>query len=159
MKQFLSFLAFVLVSACASTPVYGPADSPTALGYSSQPIEDHRFRVSYSDSDLQRARNFVLLRAAEITLDDGQDWFEITNGYAEAEPETRPRSSVSIGGSSGSRGHSSVGVGIGIGFPIGGGHAVVTEVLEIVTRSGEKPDEPNAYDARSVIESLSEPVG
>ncbi|MGH1421715.1 MAG: CC0125/CC1285 family lipoprotein [Hyphomonas sp.] len=155
MKQIALFFVFVMVAACASAPVYGPAESASALGYKSQPIEDHRFRVSYSDSDPERARNFALLRAAEVTLEDGQDWFEITHGYAEADPEMKPRSSVSIGGSSGSRGHSSVGVGIGIGFPIGGGQAVVTEVLEIVTRAGEKPDEPNAYDARSVIENLS----
>lgn len=154
MKQIIVTLAFVALGACASTPVYGPADSPSALGYSSQAIEDHRFRVSYADSDRARARDLVLLRAAEITLDDGRNWFEITNGYTEADTERRPRSSVSIGGSSGSRGHSSVGVGLGIGFPIGGAHAVVTEVLEIVTGAGAKPDTPNAYDARSVAANL-----
>ena len=44
-----------------------------------------------------------------------------------------------------------VGVGVGIGFPLGGGSGpAVTEVLEILTGTGEKPDRPNAYDARSV---------
>lgn len=159
MKHFVSASLILVLAACASTPVYGPAESHSDFGYNSLSIEDHRFQVSYTDSDPQRARNFALLRAAEITLEDGREWFEITNGYSEVEPEVRPSSSISIGGSSGSRGHSSVGVGIGIGFPIGGGHSAVTEVLEIVTGTGAKPDTPHAYDARSVIDNLSAPDG
>ena len=56
------------------------------------------------------------------------------------------------GSRTGSYGRSSVGVGVGIGFPLGGtsSSGKVTEVLEIKVGSGEKPDRPNVYDARSV---------
>ncbi|HCX09405.1 MAG TPA: hypothetical protein DHU81_03405 [Hyphomonas sp.] len=122
------------------------------MGYSSQQIETGRYQVSYTDSSPSKARDRALLRAAELTLLEGSDWFEITSSFAERSEDSRSGgSSVSIGGSSGSRGHSSVGVGVGIGIPLGGGNSgSVTEVLEIVTGKGDKPDRPSVYDARSV---------
>ena len=86
-------------------------------------------------------------------MERGAEWFEVTSSYSSDESvgDRAPRSSVTIGGSSGSYGRSSVGVGVGIGFPIGGSSGgKVTEVLEILIGSGEKPDRPNVYDARSV---------
>ena len=151
MKRLLMCSALVLVAACASTSSYGPAAKSGAMGYESLQIEADRFRVSYTDSDPARARDRALLRAAEVTMEQGRDWFEITNSYAsdESAGPSGPRSSVSIGGSSGSYG-SGMGVGVGIGLPLGGSGAKVTEVLEILIGSGDKPDRPDVYDARSV---------
>ena len=153
MKRLLMCSAIVLVAACASTSSYGPATKSGAMGYESLQIETDRFRVSYTDSDAARARDRALLRAAEVTMENGKDWFEITSSYTSDEsPGTGgSRTSVSIGGASGSYGRSSsVGVGVGIGFPLGDSGAKVTEVLEIIIGAGEKPDRPNVYDARSV---------
>ena len=153
MKRLLMCSAFVLVAACASTSAYGPAAKSGAMGYESLQIENNRFRVSYTDTDAAKARDRALLRAAEVTLEQGAEWFEVTSSYSSDESvgDRAPRSSVTIGGSSGSYGRSSVGVGVGIGFPIGGSSSgKVTEVLEILVGSGEKPDRPNVYDARSV---------
>ena len=151
MKHVLMTTAFVLVAACASTSAYGPAAKSGAMGYESLQIEENRFRVSYTDSDASKARDRALLRAAEVTMEHGGAWFEITSSYTSDEStRTGSRSSVSIGGSSGSYG-SGVGVGVGIGFPIGGSSSgKVTEVLEILIGTGEKPDRPNVYDARAV---------
>ncbi len=160
MKTPSLFLALILVAGCASTAPYGPASRDGAMGYSSQVIETGRHRISYTDKDAGRARDLALLRAAEITLQDGKDWFEITSSYTEDE-SVRGRSgggtSVSVGGSSGSYG-SGVGVGVGIALPLGGSSAPVTEVLEIVTGSGPKPDRPTVYDARSVDINLRSSV-
>jgi hypothetical protein len=79
MKHILLIPALAVMAACATTPVYGPAKSERAEGYLSQQIETGRHRVSYTDKDPIRARNMALLRAAEITLSEGKDWFEITN--------------------------------------------------------------------------------
>lgn len=156
MKHIIIASALVITAACASTTPYGPASKPGAEGYDTQQIEDGRFRVSYTSRDAATARNGALLRAAEKTLETGSDWFEITNNYVDqAEFDRRSGgSSVSVGGSSGSYG-SGVGVGVGIGLPLGGGSSArMTEVLEIVTGKGEKPDRADAYDARSVQLSL-----
>ena len=154
MKRLLMCSAIVLVAACASTPAYGPAAKSGAMGYESLQIENNRFRVAYTDTEAAKARDKALLRAAEVTLEQGAEWFEITSSYTSDESvgDRAPRSSISIGGSSGSYGRSSVGVGVGIGFPLGGSSSggKVTEVLEILVGSGEKPDRPNVYDARSV---------
>jgi hypothetical protein len=148
MKPYAILLAAGLLAACTSNAVYGPASKSGAMGYSSQQIETGRYQVSYTDSSPSKARDRALLRAAELTLLEGSDWFEITSSFAERSEDSRSGgSSVSIGGSSGSRGHSSVGIGI----PLGGGNSgSVTEVLEIVTGKGDKPDRPSVYDARSV---------
>ena len=152
MKPYAILLAAGLLAACTSNAAYGPASKSGAMGYSSQQIETGRYQVSYTDSSPSKARDRALLRAAELTLLEGSDWFEITSSFAERSEDSRSGgSSVSIGGSSGSRGHSSVGGGVGIGIPLGGGNSgSVTEVLEIVTGKGDKPDRPSVYDARSV---------
>ena len=138
MKPYAILLAAGLLAACTSNAAYGPASKSGAMGYSSQQIETGRYQVSYTDSSPSKARD--------------RAWFEITSSFAERSEDSRSGgSSVSIGGSSGSRGHSSVGVGVGIGIPLGGGNSgSVTEVLEIVTGKGDKPDRPSVYDARSV---------
>jgi hypothetical protein len=64
------------------------------------------------------------------------------------------RPSVSIGGGS-SRygGYSASGVGVGLGLNFSGPSPTSTS-LEIVMGRGQKPDRPNAYDARSVQASI-----
>lgn len=155
MKQILVLSAFAVLAACASSPAYGPAKSASAMGYTSQQIEAGRYLVSYTDGDPVRARNMALLRASELTLAEGKDWFEITNESADVAQRRSGGSSVSVGGSAGSGGYSGVGVGVGIGFPLGGSSAgKATHTLEIVTGTGAKPDRPEAYDARSVDMNL-----
>ncbi len=152
MKHVVFLLLALALAACASTATYGPSSSPGGLGYSSQQIETGRHVVSFTDADASRARNLALLRAAEITLAEGRDWFEVTNAYAEAASTGRSGGpTISVGGGVGSGGSSSVGLGVGLGFPLGASSSGrVTETIEIVTGAGPKPDRPNAYDARSV---------
>lgn len=126
------------------------------MGYTTQQLETGRHRVSFTDNDAVRARNMALLRAAEITLLEGKDWFEVTSEYADTSGARSGGSSISIGGGSGSYGRSSsVGVGVGVGIPLGGGSGgKTTAVLEIVTGANPKPDKTTVYDARSVDMNL-----
>ena len=143
------------LAACATGPVpYGPAADKGARGYVVQPIETGRYRVSYKAIDAETARAYALLRAAEVTLENGSDWFRVVHAYSEGEAGRAGGSSVSIGGSAGSGGHSSLGIGIGLGFPLGGGRQETTHVLEILTGTGDKPADANVYDARSVQASV-----
>lgn len=156
MKQLVFALGALSLAACATTPVYGPASKEGAMGYTSQQIEAGRHRIAYTDPDPAKARNLALLRASEITLMEGKDWFEVTSEYVDTEAGRSSGSSISIGGSTGSYGRSSsVGVGVGFGIPLGGGSSgKTTAVLEIVTGAGPKPDKATVYDARSVDMNL-----
>lgn len=144
------------LAACASTPTYTPAVSQGAAGYSERQIEDNRFFVTYrapSATNAEQLHDFALLRAADITLERGREWFWVDRRSLEGQNERRSGLSVGFGvgaGSYGRRGGASVGVGTSI--PVGGtvrGTANAA-TLEIRLGSGPKPDDPNAYDARAV---------
>ncbi|MEM9939292.1 MAG: hypothetical protein AAF768_10625 [Pseudomonadota bacterium] len=157
MRTIALFLSLALLTACASTDLYGPAASSSAIGYSDLPIENNRYRISYKDNDIERARVRALKRAAEVTDQSGADWFRVVNAYDDV-PSTYSdsRSSVSIGGSTGSSGRTSVGVGLGIGIPLGSPRAPAgTHVLEIITGSGPVPDGEDAYLADDVLINLA----
>ena len=100
MKRLLMCSAFVLVAACASTSAYGPAAKSGAMGYESLQIENDRFQVSYTDTDAARARDRALLRAAEVTLEQGKEWFEVTSSYSSDE-STRDSGSRTSGDTTG----------------------------------------------------------
>lgn len=156
MKQIALALGALTLAACATNPAYGPASKEGAMGYTSQQIEAGRHRVAYTDADAGKARSLALLRASEITLMEGKDWFEVTSEYGEQTEGRSGGPSLSIGGGTGSYGRSSsVGVGLGVGIPLGGGSTgKTTVVLEIVTGSNPKPDRTTVYDARSVDMNL-----
>lgn len=155
MKHFILTSALLVLAACASGPTpYQPAGSATSFGYVDRPIEKGRYQITYRGRNVTEARTLALRRAADLTVLDGGDWFQVTDSYVEEVGARRGGGSgITIGGSTG--GYNS-GVGVGIGFPLGGGGAssgTVEAGLEFVIGFGEKPNEPNAYDAQSVLET------
>ena len=86
----------VFVAACATSTPYGPADQ-SGYGYAETRIEPNRFRVAFSGNSLtdqETVETYLLYRAAELTLEQGHDWFEIVNRDTDAS-----RRLVSSGGS------------------------------------------------------------
>lgn len=90
---FASMVSAVLtLGACASAPAYSPAQSANGVGYTDQRIESDRFRVTYrggpgmSSADVQ---DYALMRAAEVTLQTGGDWFEIITADTDADAKRR----------------------------------------------------------------------
>ncbi|MEL7033513.1 MAG: hypothetical protein AAGL97_11250 [Pseudomonadota bacterium] len=156
MKSWLAASALLALGACATSVPYGPAASDGAKGYSVLPIENNRFRITYKDNSMELARSRALRRAAEITLEQGDDWFQIVTAYSDTgELAGGGGTSVSVGGATGNAGRSSVGVGVGISLPLGGGSSgPVEHVMEIVTAPGAKPDNPDAYNASEVLANL-----
>lgn len=151
------FAAIATLSACATPTLYQPATGPAAQGYSEMAIEERRYRVSFrsgSDTSVEASRDFALRRAADLTIENGYDWFAVTDRITEpAVGGGGPRFSVGLGGADfGSS--SAIGGGVGVGF---GGRSQTGYVttLEIVMGAGPKPESPDAYDARSVALSLS----
>ena len=158
MRRPLTPLLLALALAACTTPtVYAPLQTPAGSGFSETRIELDRWRVTFrggSDAGRERVADLTLLRAAQLTLAQGYDWFRITERYGQASPPRGPTLSVGAGsGSYGWRGGSSFGVGVG-GIPLGGGPQLA-ETVEIVMAKGETPKGDAAvYDARSVASSI-----
>lgn len=153
----LTGLSALALTACASLAPYGAQQGPNGQGFSEQRIESNRYRVSYNGVGAAgRVADWALLRAADLTTEQGYDWFEVTQSWTDGRPGGAGgvRPSVSIGGGS-SRygGYSASGVGVGVGLNFSGPQPTST-TLEVVLGRGQKPDRPNAYDARSVQGSI-----
>jgi hypothetical protein len=145
------------LTACASLAPYGAQRGPGGQGYSEQRIETNRYRVTYNGVGAAgRVADWALVRAADLTTEQGYDWFEVTQSWTDGRPGGAGgvRPSVSIGGGT-SRygGYSASGVGVGVGLNFSGPQPTST-TLEIVMGRGAKPDSPYAYDARSVQGSI-----
>ena len=145
------------LSACASLAPYGPQQSAGGQGFNEQRIESNRFRVTYNGVGAPGpVVDRALFRAAQLTVDQGYDWFEVTQRWIDGRPDSAGgvRPSVSIGaGSSRYGGYRSSGVGVGLGFDLSGPQPTST-TLEIVMGRGQRPDRPGAYDARGVQDAI-----
>lgn len=154
MKRLLGTLAFITLAACTSGPTrYIPALDPDDMGYREQRLETERYRVSFrANPDLKapQVEDMAMRRAAELTLQAGHSWFHVVSrntdlvggSYSQGGP------TIGLGGSTGSYGSS---LGIGLGFNLGGDSRQYQTTLEILMGSGPKPADPNAYDARQVL--------
>jgi hypothetical protein len=80
----IAALGTLALSACATGPRYTPyqAAVPGKFGFSEQRIEAARFRIIFegnSRTTRQRVEDSLLLRAANVTIENGYDWFQIVN--------------------------------------------------------------------------------
>lgn len=65
-------------------------------GYSEQQLAPDRFRVRFHGNELasrERVENYLLYRAAELTVTNGYDWFRISDRHTEHDVETYVRHS------------------------------------------------------------------
>lgn len=86
-KKLLGLLIPVLIVGCASVPPYHAAEGTSGYGFAEQKIESNRFRVTFkgnSSTSRQAVENFLLYRAAELTLETGNDYFIILENDTES---------------------------------------------------------------------------
>lgn len=153
----LTCAALLALAACAAVgpAVYGPADK-NGYGYQDTRIEQDRYRIVYRGSGgmtPEQVEDYALRRAAELTLQEGYDWFRVAGRDMAGEQRGGVSLGAGVGGSSyGSR----TGVGVGVGGNLGsvGAKDYFTSRLEILMGSGEAPDDPEIYDARSVLDAV-----
>ncbi len=142
----LSLACLTLLTACetASGPPLGP---------SVRSVEAGRYTVTYrgtSRMSQPEVQDRALVQAAQVTLNNGGDWFSVAGRSGGVAPPTGPQFSFGIGGASFGR-NSAVGADVGTTV---GGEATFVASLEILIGHGPKPSEPNAYDARDVISTV-----
>ncbi|MEL6363529.1 MAG: hypothetical protein AAFR11_01655 [Pseudomonadota bacterium] len=158
----LAPLAALVLAACATATPYTPAND-RGYGFSEQRIEQDRFRITFSGNSLtdrSTVETYLLFRAAELTIQNDYDFFQLVENDTETQ-RTYTSSGAAIGGVWGPRGfpgYYAYGWGWG-GFPY---DARIREIRRysatayIVMGRGPKPaDNVLAYDARDVMQNLS----
>jgi len=161
MKRLILSLAAVLtLAACETVPTrYQPAAGPQAVGYSEYKIEPGRYRITFQGgpgAPPQQVSDYALLRAADLALANGYDWFRVADRYTEGRPDTSPRVGIGVGSASFGR-HSAVGLSTGSSFSLGGGPTIAA-TIEVVMGKGERPRGVDIYDARGLRENLGQRI-
>jgi hypothetical protein len=169
MKYFMTLLTLtLLISGCTSKPAYRAAKNGS-VGYSEQKITDDRYRVQFKShtKTVADAADYALLRAAQLTVQQGYDWFVVTSKETFVESEKQqPESSIGfsqtrqverncglLGCETRNRPSSEVGVNINTGSNIN--RKEVHSILEIRMGKGVKPNE-DSYGAQDVVDNLSQ---
>jgi hypothetical protein len=161
-------LACASLSACATQTPYQPAAEATGgYGYHERQIEANRYRIEFRGNSLTNrdtVENYLLYRAAELTLQNGKDYFIVANrstdqhSRLEAQGPYFPHSRFDFWFFSPRHGW-------GPWYdPFWDDPVDYREVsryeasAEIAMYSGHKPDDPNAYDAHQVQANLHDQV-
>ena len=170
-----------LLAACATPTPYRPATGSgfNRTGFSDQQIESNRFRVAFAGNSLtsrETVERYLLFRAAEITLQSGNDYFVMAD--RDTDKQTRTYTTPGFGGGWGGGWGGWGGYwgprwnyyGRGFGWrgwdPLWGdpfwGNSVdirtvdrYEAVAEIIVGRGRKPaDNARAFDAHDVVARL-----
>lgn len=164
----LATAAALALSACATATPYGPAGGGTRFGYAEQRVDADRYRISFAGNSVtsrEQVEMALLLRAAEVTAESGYDWFSTVNRatdrdvrfQATPDPFYRDRYSPFWGPS---WRYQRRGLWSSWGDPFGRDFDVreidrYEASAEIIMGRGAKPaGDPNAFDAREVIQNL-----
>ncbi|HZD54158.1 MAG TPA: hypothetical protein VE175_13995 [Woeseiaceae bacterium] len=167
-SRTICIAAVLGLAACASQSAYRAADDPDDHGYYSRTLGNDRYIVGYNGSSTMSenlVKDYALFRAAELTMQEGKDWFRVVE--RESRSVETPTAGVSVtrhdsdyvvqrncgllGCSSRVRPvmHTSMGI------DSGSGRTVWSSRLEIVMGIGPMPEEGGSvYEADALMKSL-----
>ncbi len=162
-RTIICLFALAGLGACTTATPYQQADGG-AYGFEETAIENDRFRVTFRGNSLterETVENYLLYRAAELTLERGYDHFSIAQRDTESETRTV--------GTRGDPFYSPYGFRYRYFHPAYGWYGFydpfhdevnLREITryeaqaEIVFGRGPAPDRPDAFEAREVVENL-----
>ena len=81
MKRFFLILSVLIFCGACATP-YKQASKSTAEGYFDTKLQDKVYDITFngnSDTNFKVAKDYALLRAAEVCLENGYQTFQIVN--------------------------------------------------------------------------------
>jgi hypothetical protein len=155
-RWLLALIPVLALGACATATYYQPSQGGDAIGYADSRIEANRWRVSFQGGDgapESQVSDFALLRAAELTVQNGYDWFRIVGrDGSEGPPHSASSISLGTGGATFGR-HSGFGMGLGTTIPVSGGPRIQRSI-EIIAGKGPAPSDPDIYSARNILDTI-----
>jgi hypothetical protein len=141
-----------IVIACATATPYQP--EAKGYGYSERKVEPNRYTVTFtgnSQTPRKTVEDYLLYRAAEVTLANGYDYFVLAEQNTEA--DTRYSHFVDYTGFGFYRWGPSFGTGVGVGTTTS--TTTYEGKADIVMYKGNKaPENVKAFDARHVKQSI-----
>lgn len=165
-------LAFGLL-ACASQTPYQAAEGKGEPGYYETIVTKDRYRIIFtgnSITDKETVRDYAMLRAAEVTMEHGFDWFETVDRETDKKTRTTTtggtvgpsfqttyytaQSCDALGNCDTAVYSSSSPVYTGAGVSTTTSRDSYAVTLEIRMGMDPKPDTANAYDAKSVAQAV-----
>jgi hypothetical protein len=151
-RRFLAPTLLLVLTACATATPYQPQKD--GYGYSERKVESNRYTVTFSgnaQTPRQTVEDYLLYRAAEVTLSSGYDYFILAEQDTEA--DTRHYTSFNTGFGFYRWGPSSFDSAIGVGTT-----TTTTRYegkADIVMFKGKKAlENVKAFDARQVKENI-----
>jgi hypothetical protein len=150
-------LLLAALAACAKPTPYMAAVEGEG-GYAEQKLEENRYRVTFAGNSVtnrETVENYLLYRAAEVTIETGNDYFQIAN--RDTDTSTTYHTTGPDIGVFGGRGGWGGGWGWGVGTNFGTAtpSRSFTAIADIIVHKGEKPvGDVNSYNARDVLNSL-----
>lgn len=80
MRNLTMAIVIAGLGACAAIPEYQAADS-YGYGYSERQLSDDQYRIHFRSrgDDTAQAMDYAMLRASELTLEKGFDWFDVAS--------------------------------------------------------------------------------
>lgn len=161
----IALVAVSLLTACASQPDYRAADG-RGYGYTEQQLSSDQYRVSFKarGDDTGLAMDYAMLRASELTMEQGYDWFDIASRDTLVDRE-RVDSGVSAGtgvtyttvqdcGLLTCRTYQRPSQSYHSDMHLGDERSDVEVIMEIRLGNGIRPAGEQSYDAREVYENL-----
>lgn len=87
--KIMLVIAVIIMAGCASQPDYRQAKQG-GFGYTESKLSDIQYRVHFKakGTDKAKAMDYAMLRAAELTLLEGYDWFVVTDRETLVDKET-----------------------------------------------------------------------
>jgi|SRR5690606_38348860 len=167
-RMIAPLMIAALLTGCASQSPYKAADG-ARYGYSDTRIAEDRYRVSFKAPASREAeiRDYALLRAAELTLLEGYDWFVVLDRETEID-RSRDEPAMSIGAARSTAVSRNCGLvacrtyyhparEYGATFDTGGSRRdSARSELEIRLGKGIRPEAVDSFDAAEVRKNLRE---
>lgn len=151
-----ALFSVLVIAACVSDAgLYRPATSARATGFSEQRLETNRWRITFTGGSSTPAavvEDYALLRAADLTLSMGFEWFTVAG--RETVPQNSnygPRYSGIYGPPCGAFGCRSAIYG---GFWYDDNENRLSASLDIVMGKGPRPNDAATYNARDVADTI-----
>lgn len=98
MRRILPLCIALALAACATPTPYAPSAKPDARGFSERRIEENRYAITFRGNSLtprETVEDYLLYRAAEVTLTQGMDHFVVASRATDAKTKLQ-----SVGGRS-----------------------------------------------------------